>query len=251
MCLIVFSWQVVGCLPFIAAANRDEYYSRPTAPAAWWQDYPNVFAPRDLEEGGTWMGIAKLPDQTSGYKFAAITNVRDGSEVIENAPSRGELVAGYLAGEDDVESYVQRISQHASGYNGFNILLGEVSPAKQELCWYSNRNSADSRNGQLLTPGIYGLSNGALDSPWPKVRKTKAELASLLCQHAPQEAYFEMLSNTLPAPDHLLPDTGVSFATERLLSATCIHSENYGTRSSALVKVTNQFDFLYEERILR
>jgi uncharacterized protein with NRDE domain len=249
MCLIVFSWQVICNHPLIAVANRDEYYSRPSAPAAWWSDYPNVFAPRDLQAGGTWMGVARL--NGGGHKFAAVTNVRDGSEFLHDAPSRGQLVADYLTSADNVESYLKRIAGKAEQYNGFNLLVGEVSPASQQLCWISNRNTSNPRNGQLLTPGIYGLSNGTLDSPWPKVSKTKAELASLLCQRAPQEAYFEMLSNTLPAPDHRLPDTGVSLELERLLSSTCIQTEHYGTRSSALLKLNGQLEMEYDERVLR
>ncbi len=249
MCLIVFSWQVIGNHPLIAVANRDEYYSRPSAPAGWWSDYPQVYAPRDLQANGTWMGLARL--SSGGHKFAALTNVRDGSESNAEAPSRGALVADYLTGPLTMQDYLQQIAETAEQYNGFNLLIGEVSPARQDLCWFSNRNLNNPRNGQLLTPGIYGLSNGTLDSPWPKVSKTKAELASLLCQRAPQEAYFEMLSNTLPAPDHRLPDTGVSLEMERMLSATCIESEHYGTRSSVLLKLNSQFEMEFEERVLR
>ena len=249
MCLIVFSWQVISNHPLIAVANRDEYYSRPSAAAAWWSDYPQVYAPRDLQAGGTLMGVAKL--EGGGHKFAALTNVRDGSDAIPAAPSRGALVANYLTGADTLQDYLRGISETSERYNGFNLLIGEISPEREELCWFSNRNLNNPRNGQLLTPGIYGLSNGSLDSPWPKVSKTKAELASLLCQRAPQEAYFEMLSNTLPAPDYRLPDTGVSLEMERMLSATCIESEHYGTRSSALVKLNSQFDMEFEERVLR
>ena len=252
MCLIVFSWQVIGNHPLIAVANRDEYYSRPSAKAAWWEDYPYTYAPRDLQEGGTWMGVAKIKGgDNAGHKFAALTNVRDGSAPLTDAPSRGDLVADYLKGFDNWHDYLQKIAVTANQYNGFNLLLGEVSPKRQELYWFSNRNRSHPANGQLLAPGIYGLSNGALDSPWPKVSKTKAELASLLCQRAPQEAYFEMLSNTLPAPDHRLPDTGVSLELERLLSSTCIQSEIYGTRSSTLLKLNDQFQLDYEERIIR
>ena len=249
MCLIVLSWQVVCNHPLIAVANRDEYYSRPSAPAAWWNDFPQVFAPRDLQAGGTWMGLAKLPG--GGHKFAALTNVRDGSEVINNAPSRGKLVADFLTGTDNVDSYRSVLASKIEQYNGFNLLMGEISEARQELCWISNRNTDNPRNGQLLTPGIYGLSNGALDSPWPKISKTKAELASLLCQRAPQEAYFEMLSNTLPAPDHRLPDTGVSLEMERLLSSACIQSEHYGTRSSTMLQMNSRFEMEFDERVLR
>lgn len=249
MCLIVFSWQVVCNQPLIAVANRDEYYSRPSSPAVWWDDHPQVYAPRDLLAGGTWMGIARL--NGGGHKFAALTNVRDGSEAMPGAPSRGTLVADYLTGTETVQEYLGHVADHGQRYNGFNLLIGEVSPVRQELCWFSNRNLAHPRNGQLLPPGIYGVSNAQLDSPWPKVSKTKAELASLLCQHAPQEAYFEMLSNTLPAPDHRLPDTGVSLEMERLLSSTCIESEHYGTRSSSIVKLNSQFAMEFDERVLR
>ncbi len=249
MCLIVFSWQVISNHPFIAASNRDEYYSRPTAPAGWWQDHPTVFAPRDLQAQGTWIGAAKLA--YAGHKFAALTNVRNGSTTMEQAPSRGKLVSDYLTGSWNAENYLQHLAASADQYNGFNLLVGELSEVRQELYWYSNRNTDHPKNGRPLEPGFYGLSNGALDSSWPKVSKTKAELASLLCQHAPQEAYFEMLSNTLPAPDCRLPDTGVSLEMERLLSSVCIQSEHYGTRSSSIMKLNSQFEMEFDERILR
>jgi len=248
MCLIVFTWQVINNHPFIAAANRDEYYNRPSAPAAWWSDYPQVYAPRDLKAGGTWMGVAKRPD--GGHQFAALTNVRDGSKVLEQAPSRGRLVEDFLCSSDSVQEYLHKIRGKADQYNGFNLLLGEVSPARQKLCWFSNRNVDHAQNGQLLKPGIYGLSNGTLDANWPKISKTKAQLASLLCQRAPQEAYFEMLADTHPAPDHRLPDTGVSLDLERLLSSPCIRSDVYGTRSSALLTLNDRFEFDYHERLI-
>lgn len=248
MCLIVFSWQVINECPLIVAANRDEFYNRPSAPAAWWNDHPTIFAPRDLQAGGTWAGIARLPN--GGYKFAAITNVRDGSEPISNAPSRGHLVSDYLIGTDTIANYLQHIASKANDYNGFNLLAGEVSQSTKELRWFSNRNSADPKNGQPLAPGIYGLSNGTLNSSWPKVSKTKAEMASLLCQNAPREAFFEMLSNKQPAPDSRLPNTGVSLELERLLSSVCIESEGYGTRSSMLIEIPDDGVFQYQEKIL-
>lgn len=249
MCLLVFSWQVIAECPLIVAGNRDEFYRRQSAPATWWEDHPDVFAPRDLEAGGTWLGLAKL--KNGGYKFAAITNVRDGAEVIPNAPSRGKLVSDYLTGTDHIKSYIQHLTGNAKNYNGFNLLLGEISNSTQELSWFSNRNSADVNNGQLLAPGVYGLSNGTLNSSWPKVSKTKAQMASLLCQNAPREAFFDMLSDTQPAPDHRLPNTGVSLEMERLLSSVCIESEHYGTRSSMLIEMADNGVFQYQERVLR
>jgi uncharacterized protein with NRDE domain len=249
MCLIVFSWQVIAECPLIVAANRDEFYSRPSAPATWWTDHPNIYAPRDLQAGGTWLGIAKLKD--GGYKFAAITNVRDGSQQMPNAPSRGNLVSDFLISTDHIKNYLQRISSSAKNYNGFNLLIGEISETTQELSWFSNRNLDDTKNGQLLAPGIYGLSNGTLNSSWPKVSKAKAEMASLLCQNAPREAFFEMLSDKQPAPDHRLPNTGVSQEMERLLSSVCIESDTYGTRSSMLLEISDDGVFQYQERALR
>lgn len=231
MCLIVFAWQVIPSLPLIAAANRDEFYLRPSAPAQAWAEHPHIFAGRDLEAGGSWMGITQ--DGTAHSRFAAITNLRGPQERRSDAPSRGALVADYLSGNMTPLDYLEHIKAGSAAYNGFNLLLGGVD----QLIWFSNRGDGDARNGQPLAPGIYGLSNGMLDAPWPKVLKTKAQLASLLCQGAPQEAYFDMLADTRRADDLRLPQTGVSLEWERMLSAVCIASPDYGTRTSTVVKL--------------
>lgn len=227
MCLIVFAWQVVPGMPLIAAGNRDEFYARPTAKAAWWKDHPDVYAGRDLQDGGTWMGISR------DGRFAAITNIREPSRKRDGAPSRGALVSGFLTGDASPRDYVERISADGHLYNGFNLLVGN----RDQLVWYSNGDPDDERNGKPLAPGIYGLSNGHLDAPWPKVVRTKAQFASLLCQGAPHEAYFEMLSDTTRASDCRLPRTGVSLEWERVLSAAFIESPEYGTRSSTVAQV--------------
>lgn len=251
MCLIVFAWQVVPAVPLIAAANRDEYYARNTAPAAPWPDQPRIFAGRDLLAGGSWMGISQEPEQ-SGFasgqpapavaasapdagapRFAAITNIRAPLEHRADAPSRGHLVSDFLASSLSPQEYVEQIRPGASAYNGFNLVIGN----RDTLVWYSNRGDSDPRNGQPLAPGIYGLSNATLDSPWPKVLKTKAQFASLLCLGAPDDAYFEMLADTTRAPDLRLPETGVPLEMERLLSAVRIESPGYGTRTSTVVKL--------------
>jgi uncharacterized protein with NRDE domain len=263
MCLIVFAWQVVPGVPLIAAANRDEFYERATAPAASWPEFPHVFAGRDLKAGGSWMGITRPvsadcssadepvvradchgtsePDPAAApadaavtpSRFAAITNVRNPLDHRDDAPSRGHLVTDFLQGELSARDYVAQIAGGASYYNGFNLILCDG----KELVWYSNKGEGDARNGQPLAPGVYGLSNGLLDSPWPKVLKTKAQFASMLCLGAPEDAYFEMLSDTATVPDMRLPDTGVPIEWERLLSAVKIESPNYGTRSSTVVKL--------------
>ena len=227
MCLIVFAWQVVPGMPLLAAGNRDEFYARPSTPADWWDDHPAVYAGRDLQGGGTWIGI------TRSGRFAAITNIRAPSEKREDAPTRGLLVSNFLTGDASPQEYVESIAGDAQRYNGFNLLVGDRS----SLVWYSNRGENDPRNGKPLAPGVYGLSNALLDAPWPKVVRTKAQFASLLCQGAPEDAYFEMLTDTTRASDCRLPQTGVSLDWERVLSAVCIESPEYGTRASTVVQL--------------
>lgn len=244
MCLIVFAWQVVPGMPLVAAANRDEFYERPTLPAGWWDDHPDVYAGRDLRGGGSWMGI------TRGGRFAAITNVRAPADQRADAPSRGALVADYLTGTASAQEYVAALAVRADAYNGFNLVVGD----REALLWFSNRSNSgapDPRNGQPLPRGVYGLSNDALDVPWPKVVRTKAQFASLLCQGAPNDAYFEMLTDTAQAGDCRLPATGVSIEMERLLSAVCIESPTYGTRSSTLVQIYDDRAPVLSERLIR
>ena len=241
MCLIVFAWQVVPDMPLVVAANRDEFYARASAPAAWWEDHPHVYAGRDLQGGGTWLGVAR------NGRFAALTNIRAPSEKNLEAPSRGALVANYLAGQATAQEYIADITNDAATFNGFNLLVGDCN----QLIWFSNKKGADSRNGQPLAPGIYGLSNDQLDSPWPKVIRTKAQFASLLFQGAPEAAFFDMLSDTARAPDYRLPKTGVSIELERLLSAVCIDSPTYGTRSSTVVRLSADQTVALNEQTIR
>jgi uncharacterized protein with NRDE domain len=245
MCLIVFAWHVIPGAPLIAAANRDEFYARPTAAACNWEDQPQIFAGRDLQAGGTWMGISQNGANTT--RFAAITNVRAPDEKVPDAPTRGMLVANFLAGSMSPQEYVAQITSQPDHFNGFNLLLGDEGT----LVWYSNRGQADPRNGQPLAPGIYGLSNSLLDTPWPKVVRAKAQFGSLLCQAAPDEAYFEMLSDTARARDVRLPNTGVELEWERVLSPICIESPTYGTRSSTLLRMHAQGPALLAEKVYR
>lgn len=238
MCLIVFAWRVLPDMPLLAAGNRDEFYARPAAAATWWQDHPNVYAGRDLQGGGTWMGI------TREGRFAAITNIRAPEEMRTGMPTRGTIVANYLTGDLSPADYAKTLAEQETDYNGFNLLVGDAN----ELVWYSNRGNGDERNGQPLMPGIYGLSNSLLDCTWPKVVRTKAQFSSLLCQGAPEDAYFEMLSDTTLASDCRLPRTGVPLERERMLSEVCIESPDYGTRVSTLVRLQNGAPPLLIER---
>jgi uncharacterized protein with NRDE domain len=245
MCLIVFAWRVIPGVPVIAAANRDEYYDRPAAPASRWEDHPNVFAGRDLKFGGSWMGVTL--DGPNGPKFAALTNIRAPQERRIDAPSRGALVSDFLTGDLSAPQYLERIAGGAAAYNGFNLVLGD----RDALYWFSNRGDADPRHGKPLEPGIYGMSNGLLDDPWPKVLRTKAQFASLLCQGAPADAYFEMLADTTQAPDMRLPETGVPLEMERVLSSVCIESPGYGTRTSTVVRLYSDAPPELSERVLQ
>ena len=246
MCLIVFAWHVVPGVPVIAAANRDEFYDRPAAPAGPWPGQPNVIAGRDLQGGGSWMGVTL--DGANGPRFAALTNIRSPDERRADAPSRGALVADFLRGEMDAAAYLAALAARPDLYNGYNLVLGDGDA----LYWYSNRGQHDPRNGQPLERGrIYGMSNGLLDTPWHKVLRTKAQFASLLCQGAPEDAYFEMLADTTRAPDVRLPETGMPIEVERMLSPVCIESPGYGTRTSTVVKLYRDAAPELHERILR
>lgn len=248
MCLIVFAWKIIPSTPLIVASNRDEFYDRPATPANWWKESPHVFGGKDLQSGGTWMGLTTSNDAVAQtVKFSAITNIRSSSEYRQDAPTRGALVANYLTNKLSAKEYIESIKEQAKLYNGFNLLIGD----QNDLIWFSNDTPDDERNGQPLPPGIYGISNASLDTPWPKVVKTRAEFASLICQRAPQDAFFEMLSNTTQAPDCRLPDTGVSVELERLLSAACIESPTYGTRVSSLVKIHLDHPPEFQEKLLR
>ena len=222
MCLILFAYHVHPAYRLILAANRDEFYDRPSAPADFWNSHPQMLAGMDLKEKGTWLGV------TREGKYAAITNYRDPASWKADAPSRGKLVSRYLTGSAGPEKYLRSIVKKADGYNGFNLLLGDG----EDLFVYSNRGDV-----RKLSPGIYGLSNELLDTPWPKVQRGKKLLKKALAQKGKEleEALFDLLSDRLVPPDRNLPDTGIGLEWERLLSTMFIKSPVYGTRSSTLL----------------
>jgi uncharacterized protein with NRDE domain len=221
MCLIVFAWRPSHAYPLIVAANRDEFYARPTQPLAQWADAPQVYAGRDLEAGGTWLGI------NADGRFAALTNIRNPALPLGQR-SRGELVARFLSANESIESYLADVASRADEYGGFNLLVGN-----RDQLYYLSSASPESRQ---LDEGVYGLSNAGLDTPWPKVKKASAALATQLDAPDPL-ALMALLSDPEPAPTAELPDTGVSLATETLLSSLFIASPNYGTRASTVLIV--------------
>lgn len=239
MCVIFFAYRQHPEYPLILLANRDEFYERPTAAADYWQDAPEVFAGRDLVHGGTWLGI------TSSGRFAAVTNYRD-PLAPAGKTSRGNLVGDFLKNEFSVTEYLQEIQARGGEFSGFNLLVGEIGAKNQSFGYYSNR--ADKI--KILAPGIYGLSNHLLDTPWRKVEKGKAELAAVLRKGEAQKMnFFEILGDRTLAPDAELPDTGIGYEREKLLSAIFIETPVYGTRSSSVVRVDKNYRISLEERV--
>lgn len=221
MCLIVFAWRPDHAQPLIVAANRDEFYARPSLPLAQWPETPQVHAGRDQEAGGTWLGIG------ANGRFAALTNIRDPHRP-PGRRSRGELVARFLTGEVPIDDYLAEVVERSPEYGGFNLLVGNM----HEL-WHFNARESEA---VMLQPGIYGVSNASLDTPWPKLLRAKAALSAALDDPRP-EALLALLSDPQTAPFAELPDTGVGLATETLLSSVFIASQSYGTRASTALIV--------------
>lgn len=237
MCLILFAHDAHPRYPLVVAANRDEFHARPSAPATPWEDIPSILAGRDLRGGGTWMGV------TRAGRWAAVTNFRDGREQRPDAPSRGELVSDFLRGEDSPEHHAERVGARVAEYNGFNLLVGEPGL----LFWLSNR--APDGSPRLLAPGVYGLSNHLLDTPWPKVERGKRALVSLLEEPEPgPEPLLEILLDRTLAADRELPETGVGPGPERVLATIFIADPEYGTRSSTALLVDRDGRALLVER---
>jgi uncharacterized protein with NRDE domain len=220
MCLIALSWQQHETYPLALWANRDEFFNRPTAPLHPWEDSP-VVAGRDLKEGGTWLGV------TASGRWAAITNYRDPVNIRADVLSRGRLVQAYLESDRQPDDFLNEIAAQSANYNGFNLLAG----TRDDLYYFSNYEQVIRK----LSPGIYGLSNHLLDSPWPKVARIREKFSQWMTDPSDTAAALEALSENIPAPDEQLPDTGMGIEMERLLSPICIQSAVYGTRSSTIL----------------
>lgn len=233
---MLFGYRVHPDYSSILAGNRDEFYDRPTLPAAFWDEYPGMLAGKDLKGGGTWFGVTRTG------RFAGITNYRDPKSFKKDAPSRGLLVTRFLEGKDSPLSFLEDLEKDAAGYNGFNLLLGW----KDELYWYSNRGEGIMR----LAPGIYGLSNHLLDTPWPKVVKGKTAFKGLVSGASipGPDDFFRMLEDREQAIDSELPETGVGLERERMLSPLFISSPDYGTCSSTLLFIGCDDSVAFMER---
>jgi len=232
MCLLVFAWQTDPDHALVLAGNRDEFHDRPAEPADWWNDA--IVGGKDLRAGGTWMAAHR------DGRFAVVTNYREPLAEGRGPRSRGELVARYLENDATPESYARAVAARGRAYAGYNLLLGSTDT----LVYLSNR----GRGPEMLEPGIYGLSNHLLDTPWPKLQRTRARFERLLIAGAGTTELMDMLGDREPAADDELPETGIGPQWERLLSAPFIVSPHYGTRCSTVIKLRKNGEMSLTER---
>lgn len=227
MCLLVIAWRAHPRYRLIVAANRDEFHERPAAPMSKWPPPGEILAGRDLRANGTWLGVDRQ------RRFGVVTNFRDMQPPSPEAPSRGQLIPQYLEGQQDAGAYLQTLEASAAEYSGFNLLLTD-----RESLWYGcNRGDIFAR---ALSPGVYGLSNQFLDTPWPKLRTVRQRFESWLeTQSAPgncAESLFGILNDRRTVADHEdLPQTGLSPEWERILSSPFVLNRDYGTRCSTVL----------------
>ena len=225
MCLLVLAWAAHPRYRLVVAANRDEYHERPAAPLARWPEPPGILAGRDLRAAGTWLGI------DPARRFGVVTNFRELQAVKPAAPSRGGLIPRYLSGAPGARQFFDTLEPAAAEYCGFNLLLGDAASL-----WYgSNRAVPFARE---LPPGVYGLSNELLDTPWPKLVRVKARFQEWLAQADGTAAgLFALLADRTQAADGdgRTPTGGLPPEWERILSAPFVVHPTYGTRCSTVV----------------
>jgi uncharacterized protein with NRDE domain len=233
MCLALIALDAHPKYRCVIAANRDEFHARAAEPAHWWDE--GVLAGRDLVAGGSWFGVTRTG------RWALITNFREGIPRDPYAPSRGELVMRMLREAVSPLRSSAALLPDGGRYHGFNLLVGDDSDA----AFASNRAS-----GALsLGAGIHGLSNHLLDTPWPKLLRSKARLAEWLTDDDPAvESAFALLADREPASNGTLPATGVSPQWESLLSSPFIVSPEYGTRSSTVLLIARDDSARFIER---
>lgn len=236
MCILFIARDQRKDFPLIIAANRDEFHARPAKASHIWSSHPPIFAGKDLKAGGTWMGV------TRSGRIAALTNIRQPGKERQDAKTRGELVVDYLTSRSSDLQFQTALKKRREKYNGFNLLHGTW----RDLQVYNNETDGLSS----VDPGIHGLSNGALNDPWPKVSRGVSALSQYCSQsdRLSEDALFSLLKDNTEAPDSALPDTGVSKEWEKRLSPIFIQSEEYGTRASTLVLVNRSGNASWSER---
>ncbi len=236
MCLILFAWEAHTHYQLVVGANRDEFHARPAAAAAFWDDEPGLLAGRDLQAGGTWLGV------TRSGRFAAITNYREPlAPEIRLEKSRGHLVRDFLVDNVSASRHAEQLVDRGSSYRGFNLLLG----TPDVLAYVSNRGAGPA----AVSEGIHGLSNHLLNTEWPKVHTGKNRLESLLeAEHVAPEALFELLTDRSLAPGDMPADIESGQLQEHLMNHYFIVSPQYGTRSSTVLLISRDGDVQFLER---
>ncbi|KUG05473.1 hypothetical protein ASZ90_017155 [hydrocarbon metagenome] len=224
MCMVLWANDCHPEYKLVVAANRDEFYQRPTLPAAFWSDNPQLLAGKDMLHGGTWMGV------TTTGRFSTLTNYRDPSNHNPQALSRGHLVQKYLEGSPGPVSYMEKLIDIKEEFNGFNLLAGNLD----DLYYFSNLEKRVIK----VEKGCHGLSNSLLDVPWPKVTRGIEALSTCINNHdIVLEDLFELMADRHQPPDYELPQTGVSLELERLLAPAFVVMQDYGTRSTTVILV--------------
>lgn len=240
MCLVAFAINASTRWPLVIAANRDEFLNRPTQALGRWKTGhgQEIISGRDLRAGGTWMGM------TPNGRVAFLTNVREAQA--QAAPrSRGELVTRWLEETSDAQAFAVALEQDGAAYGGFNLVLGDFQ--RNAWTWITNKSAAASAlQVQPLEPGVYGLSNAALNTPWPKTTALQSVLAAALDAPEPdalQALLWTALASRERAPREQLPATGVPLAMEQALSSAFVAfpEHAYGTRSSTLLLASAQY----------
>ncbi len=233
MCLITFAYKIHPKYKLILVANRDEFFSRPTATAHWWSDHTAILGGRDLQAKGTWMAMHR------NGRFAAVTNYRDITKILPNAQSRGDLPVDFLLSKESSENYAQKMYNERAKYNGFNLITLD-----KEMTYISNYDDKI----QTLNPGIYGLSNALLDTPWPKVMQVKKDLHSFIQQPFELIDLMEMMQDKQMAADEKLPNTGLDYTREKALSAVHIYTPDYGTRCTTAIAIAYDGNIQFIEK---
>ena len=225
MCLILLAWKVLPDEDLVVAANRDEFFARPAEAAREWPNLPGIVAGRDLLAGGTWLGVSREG------RFAALTNWREpGKPAPQQVRSRGELIVNFLTGNTDPLDYLAERLEQGDRYQGFSLLCA----SNETLAIGSNRDGLAPRT---LAPGIHGLSNAAIETPWPKNVRGKDALSRWVeSNRRDDESLLRILADDTRAVESELPDTGLSTERERELSSMFIRSDGYGTRCSTVIR---------------
>ena len=233
MCLIVLALGAHPDYPLVLAANRDEFYARPTRDAAWWPDNPHILGGRDLQAGGTWLAAHR-----SG-RFATVTNFGEARRPPARQRSRGLLVTNFLTGSLSPSEYLETIDGDA--YAGFNLIVGDASG----VAYRSNRDDGV----RPLAPGTYGLSNTLLDGPWHKIRRSKERLQSLLNEDRINETeLLRLMGDQQRAPADQVQTDRLDFDTAYALTAPFIVLPNYGTRCTTVLLADRQGNWQFVER---